>query len=300
MSIPRNCRLDFRFNFSLYSPIMVGMGRRDSPGSSAALRRELAWRNGQLAESSLHETTIGSVPATLYRQDEEGRHGNFLAASYRRICAHPDWQKRLRKSYSASRSIVRGWENEYCELDCSNSSDALLMNIFCYPGVLRRRAVCLVLGVEPGLSPEYGFHPELPVLETLPDRTELDMRLGGLFVEAKLTESGSLSAPMRLLRRYRDFEDVFDTGLLATQAGRCRDYQFIRGVLAAHMHDVSYLLLCDDRGTDWRGRWFQVMNAVRSASLRTRLKLLTWQELGAALPPALQRFLENKYGICAS
>jgi hypothetical protein len=277
---------------------MADMVRRDIPGSSAALRRELAWRNGQLAGNSLHETTIGSVPATLYREDEHGRHGNFLPASYRRICANPDWQRRLRKSYSASRSIVRGWENEHRELDCSNSSDALLMNVFCYPGVLRRLAVCLLLGIEPGLSPEYGFRPELPILETLPDRTELDMRLGSLFVEAKLTESGSSSAPMRLLKRYRDFEEVFDNSLLASQTGRCRDYQLIRGALAAHIHNGSYLLLCDDRGTDWRARWFQVMNAVRYASLRTRLKLLTWQELSSALPPVLQRFLAEKYGIC--
>lgn len=276
------------------------MVQRDTSGSSAALRRELVWRNGQLAPGLLRETTTGELPATLYRQDENGCHGNFLPASYRRICANPDWRRRLGKSYSASRSIVRGWENEHCELDCSNSSDALLMNVFCYPGVLRRAAVCLLLGIEPGLSPQYGFRPELPVLETLPDRTELDMRLGSLLVEAKLTESGSPSAPMRLLKRYRHFEEVFDASLLVSQAARFRDYQLVRGVLAAYAHNASYLLLCDDRGSDWKSRWFQVMSAVRGADLRTRLKLLTWQELSDALPPTLQHFLENKYGIRAS
>lgn len=282
------------------SPYNWVMPWREIPASSSVLRRELAWRNEQLAGDRLHETTTGPVPATLYRRDEEGGHGNFIPASYRRICANPDWRRRLGKSYSATRSIVRGWENEHRELDCSNSSDALLMNVFCYPGVLRRRAVCSFLGIEPGLNPEYGFRPNIPILEALPDRTELDMRLGSLFIEAKLTEASSPSAPARLLRRYRDFEEVFDTNLLVLRSGRFRDYQFIRGALAAYVHDAAYLLLCDDRGNDWKSRWFQVMNAVRSAGLRTRLKLITWQELSAALPNALQRFLENKYGIRAS
>lgn len=270
------------------------------PGSSTSLRREIAWCNERAAGDSLHEVTIGALPAMVYRQDEDGRHGNFLPASYRRICANPDWRRRLGKSYSASRSIVRGWENEHGELDCSNSSDALLMNVFCYPGVLRRPAVCSLLGIEGGLSPEYGFRPDIPVFETLPDRTELDMRLGELYIEAKLTESGCPAAPARLVKRYRDFEEVFDASLLASQANRYRDYQLIRGVLAAHANQASYLLLCDDRGSDWKGRWFQVIHAVRAADLRTRLKLLTWQELSAALPPALREFLENKYGIRAS
>jgi hypothetical protein len=275
------------------------MSQRETRRSPAALRREIAWRNEQMAHDRLHETTIGSIPATLYQEDEQGRHGNFLPASYRRICANPDWLKRLGKSYSASRSIVRGWESNHCELDCSNSSDALLMNIFCYPGVLRRPAICSLLGIEPGLRPEYGFRPRLAVFETLPDRTELDLRLGDLFVEAKLTESGSPRAPARLLRRYRDIEEIFDINLLVAQAGRFRDYQLIRGVLAAHAYDAAYLLLCDARGSDWKSRWFQVMNAVRSAELRTRLKLLTWQELSTALPPALRQFLEVKFGIRA-
>lgn len=268
--------------------------------SSTALRRELAWRNEQVADDSLHETTTGSIPTTLYREDEDGRHGNFLPASYRSICANPDWLRRLGKSYSASRSIVRGWENEHCELDCSNSSDALLMNIFCYPRVLHRPAVCALLGIGAGLNPEYGFRPDLSSHNGLRDRTELDMRLGDLFIEAKLTESNSPSAPRRLLERYRDFEEVFDVSLLVSEAGRFQNYQFIRGVLAAYAYDATYLLLCDDRGSDWKARWFQVIHAVRNADLRTRLKILTWQELCVALPSILKDFLKIKYGICAS
>jgi hypothetical protein len=41
------------------------------------------------------------------------------------------------------------------------------------------------------------------------------------------------------------------------------------------------------------------MAAVRSAEMRVRLKVLTWQELAAHLPVELQNFLDLKYGIVA-
>jgi hypothetical protein len=36
---------------------------------------------------------------------------------------------------------------------------------------------------------------------------------------------------------------------------------------------------------------------VKSAEIRTRLKVLTWQELVGLLPEGLQEFLDRKYGI---
>ncbi len=43
-----------------------------------------------------------------------------------------------------------------------------------------------------------------------PDRTEVDMKLGNMLFEAKLTESDFQSAGAAVLRRYRDFAEVFD------------------------------------------------------------------------------------------
>jgi len=74
-------------------------------------------------------------------------------------------------------------------------------------------------------------------------------------------------------------------------------YQLIRGVLAAHAVDASFCVLHDDRRPDLREEWFSVMAAVKSAAMRVRLKVLTWQELAQALPGALQEFLDLKYGI---
>ena len=269
----------------------------DFPRSSVALRRELSLRNQARAGECPHEISFGAVPAILYQCDDQGLHGNFLPAAYRRICANPEWRRRLDKSYSGGRWIVRSWERSRRELDCSNSSDALLMNVFCYPGVLQRSVVCAMLGIDRGVLPDFGFRPRLPVTRTKSDQTELDMRLGSLFVEAKLTESGSPSAPAHLVLRYRDLDEIFDTNLLPRDGSRFLSYQLIRGVLAAYAHNASYLLLCDSRGSDWTGRWFQIVSAVRGAELRTRLKLLTWQELASALPQQLRRFLDQKFGI---
>ncbi|MBV8672071.1 MAG: hypothetical protein JOZ33_01435 [Acidobacteriaceae bacterium] len=170
------------------------------------------------------------------------------------------------------------------------------MNIFCYPGVLRRPRICALLGVDHGIAPEFGFKPRIPLLHGRRDRTEVDMRIGDLLVEAKLTEPSFQTAPERLVVRYRDFEEVFDPDKLRAPGG-FRGYQLIRGVLAAYASGCSFLLLCDDRRKDLVEGWFQVMSAVRSYSFRNRLKLLTWQEVAGAVPARLERFLDEKYGI---
>jgi len=87
----------------------------------------------------------------------------------------------------------------------------------------------------------------------------------------------------------------------ATRAseGGYLSYQLIRNVLAAYAADCSFCVLHDDRRPDLREEWFRVMAAVKSAEMRVRLKVLTWQELAAFLPDELRQFLDLKYGIVA-
>jgi hypothetical protein len=88
-----------------------GRSRRDqmayieTGGESHKLRVELCARNIQWAEQNAleHERTMGTVPAILYRPDEEGRHGNFHPASYRRILLDPGWKRRLDKTHTTAR-----------------------------------------------------------------------------------------------------------------------------------------------------------------------------------------------------
>ena len=263
------------------------------------LRRELSTRNQQIAamNGSLHALTAGEMPSVIFGPNENRQHGNFYPASWRNICANPEWARRLAKVHTGSRSARprAGWE--WRELDCANSSDALLMNIFCCRRTLRNPALSSMLGVPSGLMPQFGFRPGIPLSSGKTDRTEIDMKLGDLMVEAKLTETDFQTAPARMILRYRDLGEVFDQGELMISGDVAPVYQLIRGVLAAHATGGSFCVLCDARRPDLIESWYSVIRAVKSCVLRCRLQLLTWQELAALLPTSLQKFLAAKYGI---
>ncbi len=271
--------------------------------SAAELRRELSERNLARAQQMEHETTFGSVPNVLYAEATDGEaHGNFLSASYRRIRADAAWRQRLTKAYTASSRVARRHNRVRSELDCANSSDALLMNLFCYPGMTCRPGVCRLLGLEVGARPEFGVRVQVPLLNGRVDRTEVDMQIGELLVEAKLTETGFQQARSSLVERYRDLLEVFCMDELMRSccgggSGSYAEYQLIRGVLAAQARGQRYLVLCDGRRSEMVESWFRVMRAVRHWELRDRLQLLTWQELAAETPRLVQAFLEEKYGI---
>jgi len=266
---------------------------------AAALRRELSARNQQIAgtNGSVHELTAGEMPSVIFGCNESRQHGNFYPASYRNICANPEWVRRLSKVHTSSRRarLRAGWR--WRELDCANSSDALLMNIFCCRHALSNRALSSMLGVPSGLVPQFGFRPAIPLHSGKADRTEIDMKLGDLMVEAKLTETDFQTASARMIERYRDIEEAFDPIELTRSGDVFPGYQLIRGVLAAYATGGSFCVFCDARRPDLIENWYSVMQAVRSCVLRCRLQLLTWQELAAVLPYPLQKFLRAKYGI---
>jgi len=266
---------------------------------AGALRRELSTRNQQIAimNGSLHELTAGEMPSVIFGCNESRQHGNFYPASWRNICTNPEWAERLAKVHTASRRARPRAAWRWKELDCANSSDALLMNIFCCRRTLRNSALSSMLGVPSGLVPQFGFRPGIPLRSGKTDRTEIDMKLGDLLVEAKLTETDFQSAPARMIARYRDLAEVFDPGEPMMSGDTVRGYQLIRGVLAAHATGGSFCVLCDARRPDLIENWYSIMRAVKSCVLRRRLQLLTWQELTAVLPKSLQKFLAAKYGI---
>ena len=76
------------------------------------------------------------------------------------------------------------------------------MNVFCYQRTLRNISLCSMLGVALGLEPEFGYKPGVPLHSGKVDRTEIDLKLGDLLVEAKLTENDFQIAPLRLIERH--------------------------------------------------------------------------------------------------
>jgi len=321
------------------------------------LRQELALRNRNYARGRAHVESYGSAPVIVYAP-EDGRHGNFFDPAYEAIVANPDWARRFDKIHAqAARSLPKPQldpKRRWRELDSSMSSDALLMNIFCTPGVADSSAIRNALAVDTAAAPIFGWKARVPLATGRPartkvdrarvdrtkvDRTEVDMRLGSLLVEAKLTEVGFQTRSAAIVETYRDFDTVFDRDRLPrVEIATARwmhasefpenhsqefesvlgepdsvsnidtafrppgdpgyaSYQLIRGVLAAHATDCSFCVLHDERRPDMREEWFSVIAAVKSAGLRARLKILTWQELAAHLPSTLRQFLDIKYGI---
>ncbi len=330
---------------------------------ASQLRHELCLRNrryarGDRSSARVHVESYGNPPVIVYAP-ENGRHGNFFDAAYAAITTHPEWMRRFDKVHAqAARSLpkpeldpARRWR----ELDSSMSSDALLMNIFCAPGVAESSAIQNALGIEIDSEAVFGWKARVPLTSGRFDRTEVDLKLGSLLVEAKLTEGDFQSREASIVEAYRDFDEVFDRALLphvelfvarrkeaaefpeawsqefeslidssmpaeiqnALQAQSpsalaadthntsrasvpgYASYQLIRNVLAAYASGCRFCVLHDERRPDLREEWFQVMAAVKSAEMRVRLKVLTWQELAAYLPDELQEFLDLKYGIVA-
>ena len=172
------------------------------------------------------------------------------------------------------------------------------MSVLCYPRLLASARCASLLGVNPDEKPHFGVMPRLSCQRNLIDTTEVDARIGDLLMEAKLTEADFQSAPQARLERFVDWRDVFaPEDLPRTASGAFSGYQLVRGALAAHAVGGRFCVVCDARRLDLREQWLAVIRAVRSYELRCRLTLLTWQELSAAAPSALQSWLSEKYGI---
>jgi hypothetical protein len=302
--------------------------------SASLLRRDLNLRAHQFAhEHKLrHEIAPGpnrdTDPLVIFGRSDLGPHANFHPASDLAISANPAWLRRLSKPHTASRRSRARNDWPWRELDSAVSSN--------------------LHNVDRTAHPRFGINPRVPPPTTrkgrrklpselsgstnlLTDRTEIDLRLDNLFLEAKLTESNFQTAPPRLIERYRDLETVFDSDrlprkILYTAASHppvedysqleepteslpaspptskssrtvIDAYQLIRNVLAAYAADASFCVLCDARRHDLIETWYTILSAVHHPTFTTRLKLLTWQELSTILPQDLQQFLEAKYGI---
>src|SRR5260370_17353449 len=117
------------------------------------------------------------------------------------------------------------------------------MNIFCYPGVTRRKDVCRILGLEPGNLPEFGFMPRVPLLSKATERTEIDMKLGNMLFEAKLTEGDFQIHRAEVVEQYRDLRHVFESRQLPRAKRKYVSYQLIRNLPAAHPRDLYFSTL---------------------------------------------------------
>jgi hypothetical protein len=177
------------------------------------LRAELLSRSRRHARGKAHVESYGSPPVVVFAPQND-RHGNFFDPAYAAILKNPAWMRRFNKVHTqGTRSLPRA-ERRWRELDSSMSSDALLMNVFCTPGVPESDAVRNLLGVEPDATLEFGWKARVPMRSGRFDRTEVDLRFGSLLIEAKLTETDFQTCALSVVEAYRDFDAVFERQLL--------------------------------------------------------------------------------------
>ncbi len=210
-----------------------------------ALRRELAQRAKRfaVAHNITHYESCGFPPTILFPSDPASlRHGNFIDDSYAAILENPTWAKRLEKAHPRHDALPEDRRDDARELDSSNSSDALLMNCFCYPGAATRIFQSFLPSLPTGPSEllEFGVAGKVPLLNGKCDKTELDMRAGTVVFESKLTESHFYEASAGKLERYRDLYTVFDITAFSQTDDTYQGYQLIRNILAAAVHDYHF------------------------------------------------------------
>src|ERR1035437_5469971 len=106
---------------------------------SDRLREDLCSRAAAYAEKSgvSSYASKGKAAVTLFPLAADGAsHGNFAEESYSAINAKPVWRSRLDKSHPRRTNALPAPHDATAkELDSCTSSDALLMNVFCYPGI---------------------------------------------------------------------------------------------------------------------------------------------------------------------
>ena len=193
--------------------------------------------------------------------------GTSTGLAYAAIAARPEWMRRFDKIHAQGRSLPKSTAEpgrRWRELDSSMSSDALLMNVFCTPGVADLVEVRRMLGIGGDAEIIFGWKARVSLAKGRFDRTEVDMRWGDLLVESKLTESDFQCREAALVEAYRDFDSVFDAALLPKIEIRIRRRR--EAVELTEEFTQEWEAPCDDGGETARA--FQSEMAERADMLQ--------------------------------
>jgi len=105
--------------------------------------------------------SLGAEPTVLFEPtNDHSRHGNFHPAVWAAIRGREEWAQRLQKAHPRSEALPKEKRSSAKQLDSSNSSDALLMNRFSFPGGVPSLLTGLSLSVNPSM-PVFGFPARL-------------------------------------------------------------------------------------------------------------------------------------------
>lgn len=214
---------------------------------------------------------------------------SFHPKSFHNISENQVWAERLTKRHTNVDKVY--------EMQSSNSSDALLMNIFCYPDIHKWRGVSQLLGVDEIKDIKFGYKPGV-YLEVGSDSTEVDLVINDrIHCEAKLTEESFTRKSHEVVNTYVNLNTVFDIDKLEKTTSEYFHYQLIRNFIAAYERKRAFYLLCDLRRADLIKAYIRVLLCLKDPDFQLQCKLITWQELAASCGQDLRSFLENKYAL---
>ncbi len=224
---------------------------------------------------------------------------NLYHESLKAIEKKDDWRDRLDNAHSHRASFPAPHADNACELDSSNSSDALLMSIFCHETTRRNHNISRLLGVGAGpFEVDFGWKAKVDLIDGT-DRTEVDMVVEDkVLVEAKLTEADFQSMTSEKLKRYEMFEEMFDSRRLTDSAGAFLPaYQIVRNILAAYQHTTQLVFIYHADRMDLANLVLKTCTAIRYPN-PPPISLVTWQEIASEVNhQGLSQFLQLKYGI---
>jgi len=213
---------------------------------------------------------------------------NFHSESFKNIANNREWKHRTAKAHQNVANVL--------EMQSSNSSDALLMNIFCHPDIARWKGVGNL--IDDTLDAiVFGFPGKVNLNGDQIDSTEIDMALKGLFCEAKLTEADFTHKAVDIVERYDGFHATFHAKDLPRVGGQYDNYQIIRNLLAAFQHNKKHILLCDERRLDLVRRYMQTVSCLKEMQDRKNCRVVFWQEIAGVCGASLRNWLEEKFGI---
>lgn len=250
-----------------------------------ALKHEL--RKHALAFARKRGLQVDHTHATalIFSSLNDSLHPESLA----NIRRTPSWNSRTQKAHPNVAGAL--------EMQSSNSSDALLMSIFCHPSINKWTGVKKVLGNDMATI-AFGVPGAVKIGNTRTDTTEIDMALPGVFCEAKLTETDFTHQKRDVVENYDGLQETFHAEALPRVGTDYDNYQIIRNLLAAKQHNCDHILFCDERRTDLVRRYMTTVSCLRSIEDRIRCRVIFWQEVVSASGDSLRRWIEERYGIC--
>lgn len=211
---------------------------------------------------------------------------NFNPDSYSNINSNSKWKKRIGKTLTEFPDTL--------EMQSSNSSDAILMNIFCNPKIIDWKGIKKLFKITDFDEFVFGWKPYFSNEKS--HRTEIDLKFNDIIIEAKLTESDFKLKDPEIVEAYDNFSLVFDRTLLELNKNRkYKNYQLIRNILTAYKYKCRFILLVDESRIDLIKEFIKTTNAIKDNSLRNRMDFITWQEITNSVGKTLREYIQTKY-----